>query len=356
MSNVTLLEGDEIIVRNFDAFIEQLIELGEDDVAVVDNGAASFLPLCSYMVDNGVVEILKDAGHEVCIHSVVTGGSGFQDTAIGLDAMINHFPEARTFVWKNGYFGGLDVNGTAIESTKYFRENRERIAGIIEIPQMRHDTYGEDISDLLEGKLTFDQGIRSKRFGGDEAPEAEDLLATCRRGDVGGRSGMTGFTGMRPNGLQPGCRQMTAMAVPARLEAPPLSMAELKARIVKEHEVAISDDDPVLMTFTMLQLAVEEMDRVNAVHRSGMEAHVSDAAESCANAVGECLTVLRDENLESGLQMTLQRVIAQAGLVNKIMGRMWWILAAFLVLSILNWTAVLVTWTHAERISALSGN
>jgi len=162
---VTLLEGDEIIVRNFDAFIEQLIELGEDDVAVVDNGAASFLPLCGYMVDNGVVGILKDAGHEVCIHSVVTGGGGFQDAVIGLDAMINHFPEARTFVWKNGYFGGLDVNGTAIESTKYFRENKERIAGIIEIPQMRHDTYGEDISDLLKVSLTFDQGIRSKRFG-----------------------------------------------------------------------------------------------------------------------------------------------------------------------------------------------
>lgn len=168
---------------------------------------------------------------------------------------------------------------------------------------------------------------------------------------------MTGFTGMRPNGSSAGLSPDDRYGgAGASTEAPPLSMAELKARIAERHEVAIGDDDPILMAFTMMQLAVEEMERVNAVHRSAMEAHVSDAAEACANAVGECLKVLRDENLESGLQMTLQRVIAQAGLVNKIMGRMWWILAAFLVLSILNWTAVLVTWTHAERISALFGN
>jgi hypothetical protein len=44
-------------------------------------------------------------------------------------------------------------------------ENGSRIAGIIEIPHVRKDTYGEDISDLLKNSLTFDQGIRSKRFG-----------------------------------------------------------------------------------------------------------------------------------------------------------------------------------------------
>lgn len=162
---VELLDGDEINIRNFDAFIEELLELGEDEMVVIDNGAASFLPLCSYMVDNHVVDILQDAGHEVRIHSVVTGSAGFKDTVAGLAALVDHFPSAKIFCWKNGFFGGLDVNGTAIERTKYFRENGDNIAGIVSIPHVRRDTYGHDLDDLLRASKTFDQGVRSKQFG-----------------------------------------------------------------------------------------------------------------------------------------------------------------------------------------------
>ena len=137
---------------------------------------------------------------------------------------------------------------------------------------------------------------------------------------------------------------------------PPLSLKELKARLAERHGVAVGDDDPILMAFTMLQLGVEEMDRANALHRAGMEAHVESASRACADAVGQCLAVLRDENLESGLQMTLQRVIAQAGLVNRVMGRMWLVLVAMLVLSILNWMAVILAWTYVGRVNALLGN
>ena len=162
---VELLDGDEINIRNFDTFIETLLEFGPDDRTVIDNGAASFLPLCTYMVDNGVVDILQDAGHEVRIHCVVTGSAGFQDTVAGLAALVEHFPAAKVFCWKNGFFGGVDVNGTPIERTKYFRENGDNIAGIVSIPHVRRDTYGHDLDDLLRAGKTFDQGFRSKRFG-----------------------------------------------------------------------------------------------------------------------------------------------------------------------------------------------
>lgn len=162
---VELLEGDEINIRNFDAFIEGLLVLGEDEQVVIDNGAASFLPLCTYMVDNNVVDILLDAGHEVRIHCVVTGSGGFQDTVAGMAALIEHFPTARVFCWKNGFFGDSDVNGTPIEHTKYFRDNSDRIAGIVSVPLLRHDTYGRDLGDLLKVSKTFEQGLRSKQFG-----------------------------------------------------------------------------------------------------------------------------------------------------------------------------------------------
>lgn len=136
---------------------------------------------------------------------------------------------------------------------------------------------------------------------------------------------------------------------------PPLSLKELKARIAERHDVAIGDDDPILMAFTMLQLGVEEMDRANAVHRQAMEAHVEAASQACGNAVGECLKVLRDENLESGLQMTLQRVVAQAGFTNKIMGRLKWLAIGTLILTTLNWGAVLVIYAQVERLAVLLG-
>lgn len=136
---------------------------------------------------------------------------------------------------------------------------------------------------------------------------------------------------------------------------PPLSLKELKARIAEKHEVAIGDDDPILMAFTMLQLGVEEMDRANAVHRAAMEAHVEKAATECAGAVGECMKVLRDENLESGLQMTLQRVVAQAGFANKVMGRLKWLGVGLALLTAFNWLAVLAIWALVERLAALLG-
>ena len=43
---------------------------------VVDNGASSFVPLSNYLIENNAIPMLQEAGREVFIHSVVTGGQG----------------------------------------------------------------------------------------------------------------------------------------------------------------------------------------------------------------------------------------------------------------------------------------
>ena len=72
--NVRLLEimqGDEIQTRNFDTLVE-LIAPSKDDV-IIDNGASSFVPLTHYLISNQVPALLQDMGHEMVVHTVITG-------------------------------------------------------------------------------------------------------------------------------------------------------------------------------------------------------------------------------------------------------------------------------------------
>ena len=69
---IALLEEDEIVPRRFDALVE-IIAPSECDV-IIDNGASAFVPLTHYLISNQVPAILARMGHELVIHTVVTGG------------------------------------------------------------------------------------------------------------------------------------------------------------------------------------------------------------------------------------------------------------------------------------------
>ena len=72
--------------------IERILDTGDDDVVVVDNGAATFLPLCSYLIENGAIGLLTESGHAVRFHTVITGGQGYEDTVEGFEGLAEYFP------------------------------------------------------------------------------------------------------------------------------------------------------------------------------------------------------------------------------------------------------------------------
>ena len=76
-----IMDGDEINSRNFDSLVE-LIAPSTDDV-VIDNGASSFVPLSHYLVTNQVPALLQEMGHELVVHTVITGGQALVDTLSG---------------------------------------------------------------------------------------------------------------------------------------------------------------------------------------------------------------------------------------------------------------------------------
>lgn len=157
--HLQIMEGDEINPRNFDEIIE-LIATSEQPV-VIDNGASSFVPLTSYLISNSVPALLQDMGHELVIHTVITGGQALTDTVNGFAQLISQFPqEARFVVWLNPYWGMIEHEGKKFEDFKAYKDNVKRISAIVRIPELNAQTFGRDFSDMLQKKLTFDEAIK----------------------------------------------------------------------------------------------------------------------------------------------------------------------------------------------------
>ena len=153
-----IMDGDEINSRNFDSLVE-LIAPSKDDV-VIDNGASSFVPISHYLVTNQVPALLHEMGHELVVHTVITGGQALVDTLSGFAQLASQFPaEARFVVWLNLYRGPIEREGKTFEQLKAYTANKARVAAIIQIPDLKKETYGQDLSDMLQDRLTFDDAL-----------------------------------------------------------------------------------------------------------------------------------------------------------------------------------------------------
>lgn len=156
VQHLNIMDGDEINTRNFDAMVEQIAST-ENDV-IIDNGASSFVPLSSYLIGNQVPALLQDMGHELVVHTVVTGGQAFLDTLNGFSTLVRQFPaECMFVVWLNPYWGPIEHECKGFEKMKAYTDNKARISAIIQIPALKEETYGRDFSEMLQERRTFDE-------------------------------------------------------------------------------------------------------------------------------------------------------------------------------------------------------
>ena len=153
-----IMQGDEINPRNFDTLVE-LIAPSKDDV-IIDNGASSFVPLAHYLISNQVPTLLVEMGHTLVVHTVVTGGQALLDTISGFAQLISQFPAETLFVvWLNPYWGPIEHEGKSFEQLKAYNANKSRVSAIVQIPTLKEETYGRDLSDMLKDRLTFDEAL-----------------------------------------------------------------------------------------------------------------------------------------------------------------------------------------------------
>lgn len=158
---LTTLEGDEINTRNFDALIE-MISVTKSDV-IIDNGASSFVPLSHYLLNTQVPSLLQGMGHELLIHTIITGGQALLDTTNGFAHLASQFStECRFVVWLNPYWGPIEHEGKGFEQMKSYTDNKSFISALIKIPTFKAETYGRDFADMLQARLTFDEALAMK--------------------------------------------------------------------------------------------------------------------------------------------------------------------------------------------------
>jgi hypothetical protein len=94
------------------------------------------------------------------VHTVITGSQALLDTVSGFAQLANQFPREALFaVWLNPYWGPIEHEGKGFEQLKAYRENKDRISAILQIPVLKEETYGRDLSAMLEGRLTFDEAL-----------------------------------------------------------------------------------------------------------------------------------------------------------------------------------------------------
>jgi hypothetical protein len=161
---VDLLIDDRINVDEMDGMVERL--LTEDTHFVIDNGAASFVPLSRYLVENGITGLITAGGKGVVVHTVITGGPAMLETAKALAAVLEQFPETvELVVWLNEFFGPVVTEGgQEFEQTPLYQDNRERITGLVRLAALNPDTFGHNLTDMLSRRLTFAEAEQSPAF------------------------------------------------------------------------------------------------------------------------------------------------------------------------------------------------
>lgn len=155
---IDLMDGRDIDPRRFDLLIERIAATAEGEHIIIDNGASSFLALADYMISYDVPELLEGMGHELCLHSVITGGQGQDDTLQGLFDLLKNF-SLPIAVWLNPFCGRIESDGKRFTEMSLYQEYKDRLAGIVEIPEFNPKTTGLDLADLLKTKRPFREAI-----------------------------------------------------------------------------------------------------------------------------------------------------------------------------------------------------
>jgi hypothetical protein len=168
VTKVDLMEvtekGRRINPRRFDDLVEQIaVQPGESHV-IVDTGSSSFVALVHYLVSNDVPDVLSQTGHELVVHTVVTGGQALLDTLHGVAQLVKQLDSVRFVVWLNPFWGPIAEDGKTFEQMKTYQDIKKRIQTVVNLPAFVDELFPQDIAAMLKSRLTFKEAIESPAF------------------------------------------------------------------------------------------------------------------------------------------------------------------------------------------------
>jgi len=157
--HLALIRNGRIDSAGFDVLIDRL--LAEDGIFIVDNGASTFVPLWSYIVENNALETLAAAGRKLYVHTIVTGGQALGDTLKGFKSLADSSAERNIVVWLNEYFGVIERDGKTFTDMQAYRDSEPKVFGLVHIAKRNQDTFGRDVEEVIARKSTFEDAIRN---------------------------------------------------------------------------------------------------------------------------------------------------------------------------------------------------
>ncbi len=158
-----LNEEGNINNRNFDFLLEQLAIAPENSHVIVDNGASSFISLGSYMKDVDMLETLKELGHQIFFHTVITGGQAIEDTINGFISLADNFPSSNLVVWLNPFFGAIELEGKTFSQFQCYKDYQNHIHSLIELPFGNKELIGKDLEQVFMKKESLKVAMENSK-------------------------------------------------------------------------------------------------------------------------------------------------------------------------------------------------
>lgn len=160
VESIPIMKGEEIDSGQFDLVMNKAFSLPHGTQLVVDNGASTFAPFCSYAKECGAFQLLESDGHEVIVHSVITGGGALRETIKGLARVAYNFPDARIVVWINPKDGPVEIDGKDFYSFKIFKDFGHQFHSVVELPTPSALSL-RDVTEHLAKGHTFEEARHS---------------------------------------------------------------------------------------------------------------------------------------------------------------------------------------------------
>lgn len=163
VAHVDIAKNGRVMQEMFDPLIEKIATTDAD--FIIDNGAATFLPLTNYMANNDIFDLLAENGKKVFVHNVITAGQAKSDTLNGFEQLASKVNgSAKIVVWENEYWGPIDVDGYPLSALKIFKQNRDKIAGTVKIVHRDTDDFISAIKKMTEAHMTYNGVLESDQF------------------------------------------------------------------------------------------------------------------------------------------------------------------------------------------------
>jgi hypothetical protein len=157
--HLALMRDGRIDSGGFDILLHRL--LTEEGIFIVDNGASTFVPLWSFIVESNALEMLSDAGRKLFVHSIITGGQALGDTLKGFKSLADSSAERNIVVWLNEYFGVIERDGKTFTDMQAYKDSESKVFGLVHIVKRNPDTFGRDVEEVITRKRTFADAIRN---------------------------------------------------------------------------------------------------------------------------------------------------------------------------------------------------